>query len=183
MSFVKGGDTVSNFCDINCNQEEGFADLTFDIISFKKKLFGNTYIECAANDNGTNVGFLLELKSGMTGLYYGDISSWHTYLDGIKICFLDNLSDNLIQSISKYYELGESNLKLNKLSVIECGSLTDNPLNYKNKIVEFKCFIDSTNAKNLYAEFYLNIDLQDKKVYFNEVDPEYRENIIKYLSK
>ena len=171
-----------SYCDINSNQEEGFADLTFDIINFKKKLFGNIYIECAANDNGTNVGFIIELKSGMTGLNNSDASTWHTYPDGIKIGFLNNFSDNLIKSINKQYELNDSNLKLNKLSIIECGAMTENPLDYKNKVVQFKCFIDSNNAKDLYAEFYINIDLQNKKLYFNEKDPGYRENIVKYLS-
>ena len=173
---------MSNYCDI-CGNKGDFVDFTFDIIKFKKKLFGGIYIECAANDNGETVGFALEIKSGMTGLYGNDINTWHSYLDGIKISFLDNLSENFIKSMIKYYELDLSNLKLNTSSIIECGSLTENPLDFKNKDIKFKCFIDSSNCRKLYAEFYINVDLKNKKVYLNEKSPEYRENIIKYLSK
>lgn len=173
---------MEKYVDINFNQEEGFADLTFDIVKFEKKLFKDIYIECAANDNGETVGFALEIKKDMTGLIGNNPETWHTYKDGIKMIYLDNISDNLINSISKQYELGETNLKLNKNIEIECGSLTNTPLDYKNGIVQFKCFLDTLNQKGLYAEFYINIDLINKKVYLNEKSTEYRSNIIKYLS-
>ena len=41
---------MNKYCDI-CNNKDDFIDFCFDIIKFKKKLFGNYYIECAANDN------------------------------------------------------------------------------------------------------------------------------------
>lgn len=119
----------------------------------------------------------------MTGISNNNFNSWHTYEDGIKIIFLENYSENFIESIINSYELKLSNLKLKEISTIECGSLTENPLDYKNKEVKFKCFIDSTNEKNLYAELYINIDLPNKKIYINEKDTSYRENIVKYLSK
>lgn len=172
---------MNKYCDIISNTEEDFCDFSFDIIKYKKKLFGNIYIECAANDNSNVVGFELELKNGMTGLNNGNIDTWHTYIDGIKINFVDNLSESLIDSIIKYYKLNLTNLKLNKSSIIECGSLTENQLDYNNKLIQFKCFVDSSNEKNLYAEFYINIDLKNKKVYFNEKSTEYRENIVRYL--
>lgn len=174
---------MNNYIDINNNQEEGFADLTFDIITYKKKLFGNIYIECAGNDNGKTIGFGLELKKGMNGISNNDMRTWHTYPDGIKISFIKNLSEEFIESLTKSYELKHTNLKLKKETTIECGSLTKNPLDYKNKEVQFKCFLDSTNEKNIYAELYINIDLPNKKLYFKEKDISYRENIIKNLSE
>ena len=173
---------MEKYCNIDCNQEEGFADLCFDIIKFEKKFLKNIYIECIANDNGKNVGFALELKRDMTGLIDNDAQSWRTYKDGIKLIYLDKISDNLLDSFSKQYGFGETNLRLNKCSIIECGSLTSNPLDYKNKLVQFKCFVDSTGDKGLYAEFYIDVDINNKKVYIKEKDMEYRNNIIKYLS-
>ena len=174
---------MNNYIDINSNQEEGFADLTFNIIKFKKKLFGNIYIECAGNDKEKTIGFALELKKGMSGISNNDMRSWHTYPDGIKLIFLKDLSENFIKSLTNSYELKQTNLKLKKETTIECGSLNENPLDYNTKEIQFKCFLDSSNEKNLYAEFYINIDLQNKKLYFKEKDIDYRENIIKYLSE
>lgn len=173
---------MEKYCDIDSNQEDDFADLCFDIIKFKKSLFKNNYIECAANDNGKIVGFALELKRGMTGITGNNIQTWHTYRDGIKIIYLDKISNDLINSISKQYGFQENNLKLSKYVIIECGSLTADPLDYESKIVQYKCFLDPAQEKGLYAEFYIDIDLKNKKVYLKEKDIEYRENIIKYLS-
>ncbi len=178
---------MNNYCDINSNQEDGFKDFTFDIINYKKKLFGNLYIECAARDGNDIVGFALEIKNNMTGLMVGpdgiDINSWHTYDDGFKLIYLDKFSDNLIKCMAVAYGVDDMNLKLNKLSVIACGSLTEEPLDYKNKEIRFKCFVDGANINNSYAEFYINIDLKNKKLYLNEKDVEYRQNIIKYFGR
>ena len=97
--------------------------------------------------------------------------------------FIKNLSEEFIESLTKSYELKIENLKLKKETTIECGSLTKNPLDYKNKEVQFKCFLDSSNEKNLYGELYINIDLPNKKLYIKEKDISYRENIVKYLSE
>ena len=47
--------------------------------------------------------------------------------------------------------------------------------------VQFKCFLEA-NDEAKYAEFYINVDLPNQKLYFNEKDPDYRENIIRYFS-
>ena len=170
---------MTKYCNIIENSEEGLADFTFDIINYKKKLFGNRYIECAAKDGETIVGFKLEIKGNMTGLVYNDINTWHTYQDGMKILYLDNYSNDLLKVMSKYYELDNNNYKLNSSSMIECGYLMIRPLNYKWTTVKFKCFINSNSNEDIYGEFYINIDLKNKKLYLNEKSTEYRENIIK----
>lgn len=178
---------MNNYCDINCNHEEGFADLTFDIINVKKKLFGNLYIECVANDNGENVGFAVEIKKGMRGIQLKDGNldpyTWTTTINGIKILYLNDYSDKFIKSLLKAYEFNDMDLKLNKVSPVECGCLTEEPADIENKKLDFKCFINSNCNTNLYAEFYINVDLPNKKLEFREKDIEYRENIIRYLSR
>ena len=175
------------YCNINCNQEEGFADLTFDIINIRKRLFGSFYIECVANDSGENVGFALEVKKDIKGIKIVngnmDSNSWTTNIGGIRIMYLKNYSDKFIKSLLKAYEFNDLDLKLNKVSPVECGCLTEEPADIENKKLNFKCFINSNLGTNLYAEFYINIDLPNKKVEFKEKDVEYRESIIKYLSR
>ena len=178
---------MNNYCDINCNHEEGFSDLTFDIITFKKTLFGDIYIECAANDSGKNVGFALKIKKCIKGLKVenGNINpnSWTCHYQGIKIIYLIDYSDSFIKSLLKAYEFNDMDLKLNKVSPVEAGCLSAEPMDYENKKLDFKCFINSNCNTNLYAEFYINVDLPNKKVEFREKDVEYRENIIRYLSR
>lgn len=171
------------FCNINNSSDEDFVDLEFDIINVKKKLFGNLYIECAASYNDTtNVGFALELKKGMVGRFDKNPATFKSYLDGIKLIYIENLSDLFIKVMSNLYNRKElENLKLKKINYIECGILEGDLRNITNEVVKFKCFLDSSQRQNLYSEFYINIDLKNKKLYINEKSSEYRNNIIKYL--
>ena len=162
---------MNNYCDINCNHEEGFADLTFDIINVKKKLFGNLYIECVTNDNGENVGFALEVKKGMKGIKMVDgnldPTSWTTTIDGIKILYLKEYSDKFIKSLLKAYEFNDMDLKLNKVSPVECGCLTEEPADIENKKLDFKCFINSNCNSGFFFSFSIIINLSLFKKYFS----------------
>lgn len=173
---------MKEYCNINNSQEEGFVDLVFDIAKVKKKLNGNLYIECFANDDGTNVGFGLEIKSNMKGIVDSNPETFRSYIDGFKLTYLNGVSDNLIKSLLKLYGFESTDLLLNKTNIIECGILSLEPLDFQNDIVKFKCFLDSQNQKGMYAECYINLDLKNRKLYLNEKSSEYRGNIIKYLS-
>lgn len=177
-----GRKDMEKFCNINNSKEEGFIDFSFDIVKYKRKLMGNLYIECVASDNDINIGFGLEIKNKMRGIIDGNINSFCTYLDGLKIIFKDGISDYLIKSMLKFYGFEDMDLNLRKETYIECGSLSAEPLDYNNSEIKFKCFFDSSNINNMYAEMYINIDLKNKKIYLNEKSSEYRENIIKNLS-
>lgn len=175
---------MEKFCNINNSKEPDFVDLVFDIIKVKKKLFGGLYIECAASYETKNIGFGLELKNGMIGMINNNPETFCTYLNGIKLIYIENLSDSIIDVISKLYN-GKANekLKLKKTSYIECGILEGDFKNISNEEIKFKCFLDSSQQQRLYSEFYVNIDLKNNKLYINEKSPEYRNNIIKYLSE
>ena len=53
---------MQQYCKITHNEDECFVDFSFDIINIKRKLLGRIILECAACDDGKNVGFCLEIK-------------------------------------------------------------------------------------------------------------------------
>lgn len=59
---------MQQYCRITHNEDECFVDFSFDIINIKKKLMGGIFLECAACDDGKNVGFCLEIKNNMRGI-------------------------------------------------------------------------------------------------------------------
>ena len=172
---------MQQYCKITQNEEDGFVDLSFDIIDIKKKLLGGIVLKCAACDEGKNVGFCLEIKNNMRGIANGDFRTFCIYPKGLKLTYQNGLSDDFISSVLRLYGFGAADLKLKESAYIECGALNGNPMNLQKEEVQFKCFLEA-NDENKYAEFYINIDLPNKKLYFKEKDPNYRENIIRYFS-
>lgn len=172
---------MQQYCNMTDNEDEGFVDFSFDIIKIKKMLLGGIILVCAACDEGKNVGFRLEVRSNMQGITNNDFSTFRTYPQGMKLTYQNGLSNDFIASVLRLYGFRPADLRLKESAYIECGALSGNPMNLQKESVNFKCFVE-TSDENKYAEFYINIDLQAKKLYFREKDPDYRENIIRYFS-
>ncbi|MGN0691428.1 MAG: hypothetical protein ACI4K7_03670 [Oscillospiraceae bacterium] len=171
---------MQQYCKLTQTDDEGFVDFSFDIISTKKKLFGSIFLECAACDEGKNVGFCLEIKCNMRGITNNDPRTFCTYPQGMKLTYKNGLSNDLISSISRSYGLEAADLKLKESAYIECGALRGNPMALLKEEVQFKCFLESHDEKK-YAEFYFNVDLPNQKLYLKEKTPDYRENIVRYF--
>ena len=171
---------MQQYCKLT-QTDDDFVDFSFDIINTKKKLFGSIILECAACNEGKNVGFCLEIKCNMRGITNNDFRTFHTYPKGMKLTYQKDLSDDFISSVSQLYGFGGTDLKLKESAYIECGAINVNPMNLQTEEVQFKCFLEA-NDEAKYAEFYINVDLPNQKLYFNEKDPDYRENIIRYFS-
>ena len=75
-----------------------------------------------------------------------------------------------MQSIQKF-----TNQKL----IFTVFPLNDKVAKLEKGKFKFKVFYDDSNEKNLYSEFYINIDLNNKILELNEKDQDYRENILK----
>lgn len=172
---------MQQYCKITYNEDEGFADFSFDIIRIKKTLLGRIILVCAACDNGKNVGFRLEIKNNMRGIANHDFRTFCTYPKGMKLIYQNGLSGDFLSGISRLYGFEAADLHMKKSAYIECGALSDNPMNLQKEEVQFKCFLEA-NDENKYAEFYINVDLPNRKLYFREKDPDYRANIIRYFS-
>lgn len=173
---------MANYCDILENFEEGFVDLTFDVIKEKKKLLGNLFLDCVASYEGKDIGFTLEVKNNMQGVINNDFNNIKFYKDGLKISYLPGYSDGFEESIVKLYGFEPVNLVLKDELILEVCCLRGNPSDLSKGEVQFKCFAEANNQER-YAEFFINIDLVNKKVYLREKSPEYRANIILFFGK
>ncbi|MDX1941545.1 MAG: hypothetical protein SFU99_13390, partial [Saprospiraceae bacterium] len=47
----------------------------------------------------------------------------------------------------------------------------------------FKLFFDPRDSLGLYSELFLNVNIPDKEVQINEKEMDYRENLIKVLTR
>lgn len=77
---------MQQYCKLT-QTDDDFVDFSFDIINTKKKLFGSIILECAACNEGKNVGFCLEIKCNMRGITNNDFRTFHTYPKGMKLTY------------------------------------------------------------------------------------------------
>ena len=171
------------YAQLMVNTEEGFVDFTLEITKFKKQLLGGYIIECFGKYQDKVVGVGFYLKPDMQGIIDGDINTWRTYRDGMKILSLGLPSDELLGVLAGEYGVAKQNLKMKKEVIIECGALSGNPGNIANEPVHFKGFLNAHSKTDYYAEIYLNFDIKLAKVEINEKDSEYRENFISSLAQ
>jgi len=67
-----------------------------------------------------------------------------------------------------------------KSVVFSAVSLDGNPANLQSGPVKLKLFLDPDGDG--YAEVFANIELDERKFYFNEKDPEYRQILLSALT-
>lgn len=170
------------YCSLESNNEDGFKDLALTVTKFKKKPFGDFYIEGHAEYSGKNVGIGLYVRHDMRGMINNDISTLKCYNDGVRFVSLGACSDEFLKAVNEIYGFERREIKFKSSFSAVCAALGGNPRNIKKEYVQFKCFFNTEDNDNNYAEVYVNIDIPNLKVMIDEKDEDYRENIIRSLS-
>ena len=165
--------------EVIVDREEGFVDLTFDIVECNRHLVGSNSIEydvwAKGLYEGKTVGFGLLLSA--TKKLFKPLRI------GIGINSLGEESDNLLKALAELY--GETIPELSKMKeYVPAGFFVlSNVKNKKdcfdNMKVDVKMFFGNTGDNDYYCEHFLNVDLPNKIIEFREKDEVYRENIIK----
>lgn len=164
-------------------QEEGFNDISLKIIEVNKKENNYEYIAKGKYENkivGIKISIQNNISAGINN--NGEIEAKSFEKNGIIIESIGAESDNFVTALSQIYNIPRTT-KFSKNPI----KTTIFPLNQtvadltKSNYYKFKVFFNDESDENEYAEIYININLENNYIEFNEKDNEYRINIIKTL--
>ena len=183
FDFLKGNGK-ENLKEINVSEDIDFVDLKFTITKYSQDEFKNHILEINGLFKNMNVGLLIALRPDMElGFVNDEIDNSKFYKQGVNFYSIGETSDNFIKALINLYGFNISNAKMNDRIETTTFVLSGNPINIKNDFIKTKIFFDDENEIDCYSELYVNINLKNRTLELREKDSEYRENLIKVLSK
>ena len=163
--------------------EEGFVDISFQIVSEEKTKNSHIYI-AKGLFHSKIVGLKFEVKSKMpNGINNdGSLDPKKGFIkNGIKISSIGNESDEFVKAISQLYgfttseKFTDSFLLPTAFSLNQSNVKLNNPSYYKFKLF----FRDGEKDKEEeYCEIFFNINTTNKTIELFEKDEEYRKSLI-----
>ncbi|REC79438.1 hypothetical protein DRF60_06340 [Chryseobacterium elymi] len=177
-------DTVkSNLPEIINVKEEGFNDIALKIVETENSANAFLYTVKGKYKNKI-VGLKLTVQNNINaGIVNGKLDSNAFYRKGMTLQSIGEESDNFLHALCKIY-----GIKCNDKFSIKPITVTIFPLNEieanlsNPNYYRFKAFFND-DEENDYAEIFINLNLEENLVEFNEKDNEYRANIIKTYSR
>ncbi|QYR19643.1 hypothetical protein KZ483_17280 [Paenibacillus sp. sptzw28] len=170
------------FRQINQNTEEDFQDLEFDIVEFQRRDDRN-YFRVYGQYKDEIVGFDVLINSDLIpGWDNGDINRDAFSFKGITLKSIGKESDAFLKVLLELYGFN-GELQFEDEISFTCFPLEGDPRNIAFEDIKFKVFFDDNDEMGLYCEAYMNVSVKSYIFEFKEKDTEYRENILRTLSK
>jgi hypothetical protein len=181
--FAQKSNGQNNLIDITSKSEEGFQDLVLNIID--KKIDNNVWILIAKGQfKGTVVGIKIKMANGLKpGIINSEIDNGGFARSACEISSIGQESDNFIKILSELYGQKTNKKFTSKPLIFNSFSLNTNQALLDKGYFKFKLFFDDLNEQGLYSEIFLNLNLPEGFIEIPEKDPEYRENLIKAMTK
>ena len=164
--------------------EEGFVDCIFKVDELRQdnEFY---YFNLLASHNGKTVGVGVKLVKKVKPGFDKDMNliKDHVYYRGVSFRSLGAISDELITSISNLYGFTNSELSMVEAETYTAIALQDKDTDLEIHSVRFKIFGRDQEPfiEENYYESFLNIDLKNEFVSWNEKDPDYREALVRAL--
>ena len=176
--------TKKDYVDITSKTEEGFQDLIFNATEYKKIDSDNIEITIKGKHNETVVGFKIIVRNNIPpGIVNGQVDNSAFVKSGVKFISSGKESNDFIKVLSRLYNFPtDKDFTLDSVS-FDVFSLNQNKADLEKGSYKFKLFFDPNNEQGLYSEIYLNTNLPSAEIGLPEKDVEYRELIIKALTK
>ncbi len=182
----KSNGQKSELTDLTANQieVEGWQDFILTITQKKLLKTGYWDLICEAKYKGQIVGIRIYIFEGLEpGIVEGGLDNTKFVREAVKIESIGEESDNFIKIVSSLYEQEISENFTNELLSYTVFPLNEAKADLNNGQFKFKIFFDDNDEKGLYSEIYLNANFPNGTIELNEKDEEYRENIIKSMTK
>ncbi|HVW03173.1 MAG TPA: hypothetical protein VHB77_22620 [Planctomycetaceae bacterium] len=166
--------------------EEGFVDLCFQLTDLAED--DDCYrFHLAASHKGAVVGMDCVLVKGIEGAFDDDMEfiESHVYRAGVRFLRSGAESDRLISAIQQLYGLGKQRLRMVDEEVFTAVALHQGDLDFDTDAVKLKLFgrDDEPFGEDDYYETFFNVDLGNGFVFWNEKDGEYRQPLVRALSR
>jgi hypothetical protein len=164
--------------------DEGWHDVFFSIVSMTSTDSTRTYI-CKGLNKGKTVGLQVETRKDMgAGITpAGELNSQMGFIkNAVQFKSIGEESNELIKVLADLYGKPTTKPFSKQTNWLTAFSLNQKPVDLDKKdYYKLKIFFDQD--EDLYSELFLNINTQTGEIELNEKDEEYREGVIKNLTK
>jgi hypothetical protein len=173
--------------EITSRTEEGFHDIVLNIVDSKLTSNGDYEIIAKGKNKEETVGLKIKikdkLKAGLVNEGFDGFDSTAVELNGVSFYSIGPESDNLIRTLSKLYGSPTDKKFTRSDLLFDMFSLNKEQADLSKGYFQFKIFFDPYDSLGLYSELFLNVNLPKKEVEINEKDWEYRESLVKVLTR
>lgn len=165
---------------------DGFIDCTFIIRNLTET--SNSYrFHISASHKGEVLGMDVEVVKGIKAGFDSEMNliKDHVYRKGVIFRRSGLESDRLVSILSKLYGNEATNLRMVKEETFTGIALQQGEINMASDPIKIKIFGNDSDddLENNYYESFFNLDLKNGFVFWNEKDQDYREPLIRGLSK
>jgi len=165
--------------------EEGFVDLTFEILDLvEDDSFYRFNVAASFDDEVVGMGVVVKkgIKSGFDANM--DLIRDHVYREGVRFCSAGERSDRLIAAIGKLYGSDEINTRMIDEERFTAIALHQGDIDLASEPVKLKIFGRDGEPfdEEFYYESFFNIDLPNRLIFWNEKDQDYRIPLLRGMS-
>lgn len=162
-------------------KEDGFVDLSLSIAKYEKQKNGVARFLVRNTLDGKKVGFVVELQPTWKVQKVENADAYF-YWGNAVIASTGKDSDTFLKILSKLYGLSLQNVSFSNRVNAQVVGLANDPARIENEPIKMKFFLNPDGPEELYPEVFINVDLKQNILEFNEKDPEYRGALVKSLS-
>ena len=180
----KKANKADNLIEITSRTEDGFQDIVLTVVESKQLDDGTIEVLAKGKNKDENVGLRIKIKNKLKPGFNGDeVDNTAFESNGVTFYSIGPESDNLIRGLSLLYNFPtEKKFTVNQVT-FDIFSLNEVQADLEKGYFKFKLFFDPNDELGLYSELYLNVNLPDSEVEIHEKDEEYRENLVKAMTR
>lgn len=144
-------------------------------------------MELSGSYQGTPVGMAVLVRKDIKAGFDKNMNliKDHVYRKGVRFIRSGAESDRLISALAKRYGQASQNLKMVEEETFTAIALYEGEIDMRRSPVKLKIFgrDSDTDPEDRYYESFFNVDLENRLIFWNEKDQEYRRPLIRGLSK
>lgn len=166
--------------------EEGFVDCVFRIVK-RSESVKSYRLRLQATYSGEVVGMDVEVAKNIQSGFDAEMNlkKENVYRQGVVFIRTGPESDRLINALAKLYGVQDNKRQMRLEETFTAIALHQEPLQMEQQLVKIKIFGRDGEPfdEQAYYESFLNLDLKEGFVFWNEKDPDYRKPLIQGLSQ
>ncbi len=164
---------------ITASMEDGFVDPCFYLSAHSTEPDGSQTFIAKGLDGNLPVAFIVKLEPGWKGSEL--VKGIDVYSGIVHVLSAGPESDQLLKSLDRLYATNLKPAAMTTDAKLAGIALEGNPKSPQSGLMRIKLFRES-EKKDEYAEFFVNIDLANKRIDLREKDEVYRKAVVKALT-
>jgi hypothetical protein len=174
----------TDLIEITSRTEEGFQDIVLNIVDSKLTDNGDYELIAKGKSSQETVGLKIRIRDRLkAGLIGDNFDPTAVAIKGVTFQSTGPETDNLVRILSRLYNYPTDKSFTNGDISFDMYSLNKEQADLSKGTFKFKLFFDPYDSLGLYSELFLNINVPKKEIEINEKDIEYRENLVKALTR